>query len=102
MVVPANQPISSKIIEDHTDQPRQKIWPYLVLVSCFLSILTSSGFNFGVVGSLTEVQQIEFNITLDQSSWTGSVHTAVFLSTGMFILLLNFVFHFPASNEDES
>ena len=74
----------SKTMEDQTVQLRQRMWPYMVLISCFLSYVAAAGFNFGVAGSITEAQKIKFNITLDQSSWTGSVHTAVFFSTGEF------------------
>lgn len=82
MAVPSKQISSNDLDREKTDTARERIWPYLVLVSCYLSYVVSTGFNFGVVGSITEAQKIKFNATLDQSSWTGSVHTAVFLSTG--------------------
>lgn len=67
-------PLNQK--EDESDKIR--LWPYMVLVSSFLSFALAGGFNFGIVGSITEAQIHRFNVTLDTSSWTGSVHTATF------------------------
>lgn len=64
---------------------KARVWPYLVLVSCFLSFSLASGFNFGIVGSLTEAQQADFNVTLGESSWSGSVHTATFRISGRYL-----------------
>lgn len=61
---------------------RKRMWPYLVLVSCYVSYVLAAGFNYGVVGSLTQAQQTKFNVTLSESSWTGSVHIAAFFISG--------------------
>lgn len=58
---------------------RERMTPYLVLVSSFLSFAMASGFNFGIAGALTVAQSRRFNISLDQASWSTSLHSVFFL-----------------------
>ena len=62
-----------------------KVWPYLVLLSSLLSFALGAGFNLGIAGALTVAQSQRFDISLDQSSWSTSVHTIFFLMTSMYM-----------------
>ena len=57
----------------------EKLWPYLVLASCMLSVALGTGFNFGIAGALTVSQSQRFDISLDQASWSTSIHNLFFL-----------------------
>lgn len=67
-----------------TQSTKQKIIPYLVLLSSLLSFALGAGFNFGIAGALTVAQSQRFNISLDEASWSTSVHTVCFLMTSMY------------------
>ena len=67
---------------------REKIWPYLVWLSVFLTKISAAGFNYGIAGSITEVQTRRFDVSLSKSSLTASVHSAVFLGSGKLITFL--------------
>lgn len=58
---------------------RERIWPFMVLTSSFLSFALAAGFNLGIAGAITVAQTKRFNITLEQASWSTSVHTVFFL-----------------------
>ena len=60
-----------------------RIWPYLVMLSSLVSFALGAGFNFGIAGSLTVAQSKRFNVSLDQASWSTSIHTVFFLMTSM-------------------
>ena len=60
-----------------------KIWPYLVTFSCFLTYVAAAGFNYGISGSITEVQSKRFGVSISQASWTTSVHAAFFFMSGI-------------------
>lgn len=76
------------LLKPDTEEERccsaQRIWPYLVWLSVFLTKISAAGFNYGIAGSITEVQTSRFNVTLSESSLTASVHSAVFLGSGKY------------------
>ena len=64
---------------DSLAEKHQKVWSGVVLTGSVLTHCASVGFNFGILGSLTIAQSQRFNISIDESSWTGSLHIAIFL-----------------------
>ena len=58
-----------------------KVWPYLVLTSGILSDALGSGFNLGIAGALTVAQSQRFGISLNQASWSTSIHIFFYLMT---------------------
>ena len=67
--------------EPRRDTPsiKERSWGYMVLVSSVLSFAMGTGFNLGIAGSIAVAQSRHFNITLEQASWTISVHTVFYL-----------------------
>ena len=63
---------------------RRRLWQISVLMSSFLSVMASSGFNYGIAGAITEQMTHRFGVSVSESSWTSSVHTAVFFFTCMY------------------
>ena len=74
--------------DNSTNKKGWKIWPYLVWLSVFLTKISAAGFNYGIAGSITEVQTRRFDVSLSKSSLTASVHSAVFLGSGKLITFL--------------
>ena len=64
---------------DTLAEKHQKVWSGVVLAGSVLTQCTSVGFNIGILGSLTIAQSQRFNISINESSWTGSLHMAIFL-----------------------
>lgn len=55
-------------------------WSWLVLITGTLSHVVGIGLNYGILGSLTIAQSQRFDVSTNESSWTGSVHMAICLS----------------------
>ena len=69
-----------RFILDSLAEKHQKVWSGVVLAGSVLTHCASVGFNLGILGSLTIAQSQRFNISINESSWTGSLHMAIFLT----------------------
>ena len=67
-------------ILDSLAERYKKPWSCVVLVASVFTHWASVGLNYGILGSLTIAQSQKFDISTNESSWTGSVHMAIFLS----------------------
>lgn len=65
---------------------KDRIWPYLVVTSSFISLALAGGFNLGIAGSLTVALSQRFSITIDQASLSISTHIIFYQLTSEFIL----------------
>ena len=67
-------------ILDSLAEKHRLLWSCLVLTGSTFSNLASLGLSYGILGSLTIALSQRFDISTNESSWTGAVHMAMFLS----------------------
>ena len=67
--------------EPRRDTPsiKERLWSYMVLVSSVLSLAMGTGSEMYAKRNCKYSQSRHFNITLEQASWTISVHTVFYL-----------------------
>lgn len=54
----------------------EKTRPAVVLIASVLSHIATYGLGYGILGTITIEQSKRFGVTLNGSSWTGSIHLA--------------------------
>jgi hypothetical protein len=70
----------------HKDKSlKERFWRYGILICSSLSYALSSGFSFGIAGSLTVVNSVRFDISLQRASWSVAVHTVFFLMMSKYL-----------------